>query len=103
MSKVAGTGHEMYCPNYQVITKGVDYPAAQETAKLWTKEEWLSRLNENFNFAILRTPSVSGSDPEREHIANMIGFLDPDNGLEMVEKVTISPPNSDQNTWPPTD
>jgi len=95
--------HEMSCPNYQVATKGVDYPASWESAKLWTKEEWLSRLNPKFNSIILKTPLVSGNDTERKHVANIRGFLDPDSGLEIVEMVAIcssSSSNSFQNNWP---
>jgi hypothetical protein len=96
--------HEMYCPNYQVVTMGGDYPSGRwELVKPWTKEEWLSRLDEKINFIILKTPLVSGSDPERKHIALITGFLDPDSGLEMVEKVAISSPSPSGyylNTWP---
>lgn len=98
------TTNEMYCPNYSVVTKGADYPNSSTTTKLWTKEEWLSRLNENFNFVILETPFVTGSDSEKGgHSATFLGFLNPNNGLGMIEKVIIASPKPGEyrrNLWP---
>lgn len=96
-------GHEMYCPNYQVVTEGVDYPADDATAKLWTKEQWLSRLTPEFSFIILKTANVPANDPERKHAAVIFGFLNPNNGLVMVKIVVISPSSSSDrrlNKWP---
>jgi hypothetical protein len=99
--------HVMYCPNMPVISRGGDarvYNPGWDNANIWPKEEWLARLDPEFNFSILYNPERPGSDPERKHIADFQGFLHPRNGLELLKTVVISVPDASGkhrfNAWP---